>query len=282
MTTHVVRADREEERGLDGMFIEESAESRDTELRPPERVNIDPDAYFCRHVYLPGNTAVRSCWPSTSIVIDHLYLARFDGFPDEEIQRLLNGVIKHYDRVPTEQLPGVLDAGFAVLHILVSSAIVRGAFEDTETGERRELGPQRVFLEFLKQHFCKLLDARLALRVAYVYYAAVAVVVLVLNYAEEGLYAIGDICKTAFLETTVDELNGRALQEVKNKLRDSSGTADAGALEAVKLRPYPVERAEERELQALFCAICPDYTVQKLLGAGVYPSLHADGSQDEP
>ena len=281
MTTHVVWADREEERCLDCVLIEKSAESRDAESRPPERVNINPEADFCCHIYLPANTTVRSFWYSTAVVIAYLCFTRFDEFPDEEIQRLLNGVIQHYDRVPAEQLPGVPDAWFTVLHILVSSAIVRGAFEDTETGKRRELGSQRVFLKFLKQHFCKLLDACLVLRVAYVYYAAVAVVVLVLYYAEEGLNAIGNIREAALLEAAVDELNGRALQDVENELCDGSRAADAGALEAVELRPYPIERAEECELQALFCAIGPDDAVQKLLGAGVYPSLHADGPQDE-
>ncbi len=85
--------------------------------------------------------------------------------------------------------------------------------------------------------------------------------ILVLYNAEEGFNAIRNVRETPLLETTVDELNGRALQEVENELRDCPGATDAGALEAVELRPYPVERAEERELQSLFCTIGPDDAV---------------------
>ncbi|GAN32782.1 uncharacterized conserved protein [Candidatus Brocadia sinica JPN1] len=73
MTTHVVLAYREEERCFDFALIEELAESRDAESRPPERVNINSEANFCRHIHIPGNTAVRSFWSSTSVAIARIY-----------------------------------------------------------------------------------------------------------------------------------------------------------------------------------------------------------------
>src|SRR5262249_30013214 len=206
---------------------------------------------------------------------------RADHLAQEEVERFFDRLLHADLRLPAEQLAGLIDAWPAVLNVLIALAVVGAAFQLAVAGERREARAERVAVELGDQHFGQFADAGLVGRIADVDDLAVADAALVFDDAIEALDAIRQVGEAALLRPAVDELDRRALDEVKDELGDSSRAADAGGVEAVQPRAGPVKGPEERELQPFFLAVCPDDAIEELLAARINPALLVDGPEDE-
>src|SRR6185295_19542679 len=126
-----------------------------------------------------------------------------------------------------------------------------------------------------------ILDAGLVARVTDVEDLAVALAVLVLDDTEQALDALSHVREAALLPAAVDQEQRRAFDEIQDQLRDRARAADAGRLERIEPRPEPVERPEQRELEALR-AVRPDHAIQRLLRRRVDPALLVDGAEYQP
>lgn len=154
--------------------------------------------------------------------------AALDTCPQEEIERLLHRVLQINGGSPAKQLSGVADAWFSVLYILVAGAVVGAAFNLPETGKWRKLRPKRVLFEFSQQQFRQTPDADFIIWIPYVNDLAVADAAFVLDDSVQALYAIRNICETAFLLAAVDQQDRCPFHEVEDELRDGTRAADSG------------------------------------------------------
>ena len=85
---------------------------------------------------------------------------------------------------------------------------------------------QRVLVEHLDQHLRKPADTGLIIGIAEIDNLAVAFPSFVFNDPEESFDPVADICKASFLVSTINQLDGRALDKIQDELRDRPRTAD--------------------------------------------------------
>lgn len=115
-----------------------------------------------------------------------------------------------------------------------------------------------------QQLFTQLTNAGFVFRVADVDDLTVTLAITVFDDARQRLDAIGHVSEAAFLLTAIHQTNRRALHQVQDQLGNGARAAHPCRVQTVKARAHPVERAEQRELEA-FLAIGPDHAVEQLL-----------------
>ena len=71
-------------------------------------------------------------------------------------------------------------------------------------------------IEGFHQHHGQVSDTGLVIRIADVDYPAIATAVFIFNDSIETLNAVGDVGKAPFLRAALNQLNRRALNQVKN------------------------------------------------------------------
>ena len=71
-----------------------------------------------------------------------------------------------------------------------------------------------------------------------------------------------------------------AAHDVAEELRDHARAAFLRGMDRIQAGADPVERAEQREVQA-FHAVAPDHAIHQLLGAGIDPARLVDRAADQ-
>src|SRR5258708_777348 len=79
--------------------------------------------------------------------------------------------------------------------------------------------------------------------------------------------AIVDVGEGTLLRTAVDQLDGLAAHDVSEKLRDDARTAFLRRIDRIEAGADPVERAEQRVVEAFLHAVRVDDAVHQLLRA---------------
>jgi len=113
-----------------------------------------------------------------------------------------------------EQPPRIPDTGTAVLKILIARTVVNTAFGFPEPGKGRESVAQRVVVEHLHQHLRKPADTRLIIGIPEIDNLTIAFPSFIFNDAKKTLNPVADIRKTAFLLSTVNQLDGATFNEI--------------------------------------------------------------------
>ncbi|OMP12490.1 hypothetical protein COLO4_03126 [Corchorus olitorius] len=181
---------------------------------------------------------------------------------------------------PPEVFHGVGDLRHAVLHVLVAGAVVGAG---SRFHQLDLLGGVFVLVDLggLFQHHVGQFTHRVVVRrVADVVDLARGHAVLVGDDAHQRVDAVVDIRERAFLAAAVDELDVLAAHDVAEELRHHARRTFLRGVDRVEARADPVERTEQREVQA-FHAVAPDHAVHQLLGAGVNPARLVDGAVDQ-
>ncbi len=93
--------------------------------------------------------------------------------------------------------------------------------------------------------------------------------------------AVRDIGERALLRAAVDQPDRLAAHDMAEELRDHARAAFLRLEDRIQPRSDPVERPEQRVVQALLDAIGVDHAVHQLLGAGIDPARLVDRTVDQ-
>lgn len=118
-------------------------------------------------------------------------------------------------------------------------------------------------------------------RVADVVNLAAGNVVLVIDDAHQGVDTVVNVGKGAFLAAAVDQADILAASNVAEELRDYARRTFLRRVDRVEAGADPVERAEQREIQAFLHAVAPDHTIHELLRTRVDPARLVDRAIDQ-
>ena len=127
----------------------------------------------------------------------------------------------------------------------------------------------------------KLADRQVVRRVADVVDLAGSDSVVVAHDAHDRIDAIVDVREATTLAAAVDEADVLAARDMGEELRRDARAAFLRGRERVQARAHPVERADQREIQAVALAVRPDDPVEQLLAARVDPALLLDRPEHE-
>ena len=141
----------------------------------------------------------------------------------------------------------------------------------------RVFGPRQRDLE---HHLGEAADRIQIVRIADVVDLAVRDAARVVDDAGEAVDRVVDEGEGARLAAAIDQFDRLAAHDVAEELRQHARAALLRIIHAVEPRADPIERTEQRELQALL-AVAPDDPIEQLLDAGVDPALLVDGAQHQ-
>ncbi len=183
-------------------------------------------------------------------------------------------------RLPSELGGGVLDRRQPGRDVRVSLAVVieRGDVDQLRVARgRRVFGSRQRDLE---HHLGELPDRIEVLRVADVVDLAVGDPGRIVDDRGQAFDRVVDEGERTGLAAAVDQFDGLAAHDVPEELRQHARAPFLRVIHAVQTRAHPVERPEQRELQALL-PVAPDDPIEQLLDAGIDPALLVDGAEHE-
>ncbi len=190
--------------------------------------------------------------------------------------------LRHRDlRGPVEIRAGVVDLRHAVLHVLVALAVVVAGRDVDQMHLARALAVLGVAGGELEHHGRELAHGEVVRRVADVVDLAARDAARIHDDLHEGRDAVVDVGERALLGAAVDELDVLAAQDVPEELRDDARAAFLRRVDRVEAGADPVERPEQRVIEALLHPVGVDHAVHELLRAGVDPARLVDRAEHE-
>ncbi len=182
---------------------------------------------------------------------------------------------------PVEVAHGVGDFGHAVLHVLITRAVIRAR---TGFHHLHVLGRFGVFGHVGSQaqhHVGEFAHRMIVGRIADVVDLAAGHAVLVFDDFHQRVDAVVNVGKGAFLVTAIDQADGFAAHDMAQELGDDAGAAFLRRKNIVQSGADPVERAEQGVVQAVLLAVTRDDAIHQLFGAGVDPARLVDRAVDQ-
>ena len=185
------------------------------------------------------------------------------------------------DGPPAEVGAGVVDLRHAILHVLVALAVVRvgrGLDERDAGGAVTVLGER---LREREHHRRDLPDRIVVRRVADVVDLARRDTLRVGDDPHQRRDAVVDVRERAFLRAAVDEPDRLAPDDVAEELRDDARAAFLRRVDRIEAGADPVERAEQRVVEALLHPVGVDHAVHQLLRARIDPARLVDRTEHQ-
>ena len=182
---------------------------------------------------------------------------------DKKVYRLFKGFCDSYLWPEAKCLPHALYARGSAHYVLIALAIISTAACLNRSPFRQSaLFAERVTLPDFDHEFGYFAHALIVIWIADVEYLSIGFSALITQNGHQAVHSVAHVTKTAAGVAAVNQVQRLAVEQVPTELRHQATAAFFCRIQAVQLRPHPIERTEKRKPQALLEAIGPDDAIQ--------------------